>query len=116
MMIILAQDAGTIHSWEKYGLSGLVIMALFASLAYFLKRLMQYQDSQSVEHVKERADWRRFAEEQTNLHRTERLEWRKDIEKYDNHMEQRDARLHEALSDLANRIHDHALVKRQDPK
>ncbi len=91
-------------AWEKYGLSGLVILALFVTLGFFLKRLMAHQDSQAIAHSDERKEWQDFAEDQTNQHRAERMEWRKDIERFDANMESRDVKLQNTLTTLTTHL------------
>ena len=60
----LHESAGVIDAFSQYGLAGLVILALFALVFYFLKEIRAINEMHNERHDK-----------RNELHASERKEW-----------------------------------------
>lgn len=79
LLVQTMPSIGDVTLWEKYGLTGLMLFALFVSLfalagafVWFGKRVLSSNDKAAVKAQE-------FLDDVMDQHRSERAEWRDDI-------------------------------------
>lgn len=76
MINLLAQEAASISSWEKHGLAGLVIGALFFALLFVARWMLEHIDKANAQYQAERKEFLNTIDGIATRHYEERREWR----------------------------------------
>ena len=71
--MIVAQFSESV--WGEYGLSGLVIFALFTVLIFMAKWVASFVGRIADQQMKERDEWRAATDKQLAIHKEERDMW-----------------------------------------